>query len=124
MNPCVVQKYKVPLNSDLYNVLNGTAHSCVNDPCGSYRLGEILHDFFRYVGAKKLYSSPGNVVCDELLEKTLGVRNFSVDQVANLILPKLKKYPCVSLSGCAIETLIREIEQDAIDILIRKQNNL
>lgn len=124
MQPCIVYRYKIPLNSHVYQLLSSTPGSCIDDICMSYRLGEVLYDAYRYIGYNKLYYRPGHVTCDDLLERTFGVKEFSVDQLPELLLPLLSKHQCISLTGLSAERLLGDIEQSIIEDIIKRQNYL
>lgn len=96
----------------------------MTDPCGSYRLGEVLYDFFRYIGYNKLYTYPGHIQCDDYLIRALGVTEISVEDAPGILLAQLIKVQSVSLTGGALEALKVELEQDLIASIIKKQNNL
>jgi len=124
INPVVIHKHKILSDSELHKLVNEVNGCCQNDFYGGFRIGEILHDIFYYIGSKKLYQFPGVVACDPLLERIFNVKTFSVDQIQALVLPHLYTYRCFSLTGKAVEMLMREIEQMAIESIIKKQNDL
>jgi hypothetical protein len=125
MQPCIVNRYKIPLdNCNIYSILSSTPGACTNDIFGSYRLGEILYDAYRYIGYHKLYYRPGHVTCDELLERAFNVKQFSIDQLPELLLPLLIKHQCISLAGSAVERLQEDIEQSIVEGVIKRQNYL
>jgi len=120
----MVFRYRFVFGSPLYHLLSGIPNTPICDPCGAYRVSEILYGFFRYIGVHQLYVGPYTVACNNYLEILLGVATFQIDQVYDLISPWLTKIKVYSIGGKQTDQFIIQGEMCMVEILIRKGNTL
>lgn len=112
------------LSEPLFQLLSLNGVGLITDPTLHYRLTLVAIEILHYVKEKKLFSYPSTIICDEHLTAALGIRQFQIFQICDVVymcstIKQTPRYPLhveflkQSSERVALMKIIFEIAQDA-----------